>query len=107
MLPVHTPSQARFDAAFASNPENAAAKPKKRKDSSSGKPKALSAYMHFCGERRASLTAELKAQLGGDFQNKKVMVVLGEEWRALGDTAKAKYVAMSEAQKAELAATSI
>jgi len=71
------------------------------------KPKALSAYMHFCGERRASLTAELKAQLGGDFQNKKVMVVLGEEWRALGDTAKAKYVAMSEAQKAELAATSI
>ena len=30
---------------------------------------AMSAYMHFCGERRSSLTSELKTQLGADFKS--------------------------------------
>ena len=104
--PLPCTPQARFDAAVASNPENANIKPTKRKSSgkSSGGPKALSSYMHFCAERRASLTAELKAELGAGFENKMVMVKLGAEWKAMGDGAKAKYVAMNEAQKAELAA---
>jgi hypothetical protein len=76
---------------------------KKKKKASAGGPKAKSSYMHFCGERRASLTAELKARLGGSFENKMIMVALGEEWRAMNDGAKAKYVAMSEAEKAALA----
>jgi len=95
----------RFDAAVASNPENAKVSTKRSsKASSDGKKKPLSSYMHFCADRRTSLTAELKASLGAGFANKMVMVKLGEEWRALDDGAKAKYVAMAEAQKAELAA---
>lgn len=101
---VATADKARFDVAFASNPENANLKPTKKKKSSSGKPKALSAYMHFCAERRPGLTAALKAKLGAEFQNKLVMVNLGTEWRELSDAGKAKFVQMAEAQKAELAA---
>merc|ERR1719174_2997413 len=86
-----------------SDPENAKLKPGKKKKSS-GKPKALSAYMHFCAERRPGLTAALKTKLGAEFQNKLVMVNLGSEWRELSDAGKAKFVAMAEAQKAELAA---
>ena len=101
---VATADKARFDVAFASNPENANLKPTKKKKSSSGKPKALSAYMHFCAERRPGLTAALKAKLGAEFQNKLVMVNLGTERRELSDAGKAKFVQMAEAQKAELAA---
>ena len=72
---VATADKARFDAEFASNPENAKLKPGKKKKSS-GKPKALSAYMHFCAERRPGLTAALKTKLGAEFQNKMVMVNL-------------------------------
>ena len=100
---VATADKARFDAEFASNPENAKLKPGKKKKSS-GKPKALSAYMHFCAERRPGLTAALKTKLGAEFQNKLVMVNLGSEWRELSEAGKAKFVAMAEAQKAELAA---
>merc|ERR1712166_914027 len=55
---------------------------------SSGGPKALSAYMHFCSERRPGLTAALKTKLGAEFQNKLVMVNLGSEWRELSDLAR-------------------
>lgn len=97
--------KARFAAAVASNPANdALPKTKRKSPASEGKPKAKSSYMIFCGERRDSLTAELKARLGAEFEYKQVMVSLGEEWRNMGDAGKAKYVAMSEAQKAELAA---
>ena len=37
--------------------------------------------MHFCAERRPSLTEELKAQLGADFKYTLVMTKLGEETR--------------------------
>ena len=94
--------QARFDAAVASNPENAKMKPTKKKASSGG-PKALSAYMHFCSERRPGLTAALKTKLGAEFQNKLVMVNLGSEWRELSEDGKAKFVKIAEAQKADLA----
>ena len=50
------------------------------------------------------LTAALKTKLGAEFQNKMVMVNLGSEWRELSEAGKAKFVAMAEAQKAELAA---
>ena len=97
--------QARFASAVASNPANdALPKTKRKSPASDGKPKAKSSYMMFCGERRDSLTAALKARLGAEFEYKQVMVSLGEEWRNMGDAGKAKYVAMSEAQKAELAA---
>ena len=45
-----------------------------------------------------------QTKLGAEFQNKLVMVNLGSEWRELSDAGKAKFVAMAEAQKAELAA---
>ena len=76
----------------------------KRKAKANGKPRPLSSYMHFCADRRESLTAELKKEMGAAFENKMVMVKLGAEWKTLGDAAKAKYVAMAEKQKAELAA---
>ena len=63
---------------------------------------ALSAYMHFCAERRPSLTEELKAQLGAEFKYTLVMTKLGEEWRGVGD--KSKYEAMAAADKASKAA---
>tara|TARA_B110001452_G_scaffold25728_1_gene20221 strand:- start:2227 stop:2868 length:642 start_codon:yes stop_codon:yes gene_type:complete len=103
---VAVQDKARFDAAVASNPANAEVKPTKRskKAKADGKPRPLSSYMHFCADRRTSLTAELKSEMGAAFENKMVMVKLGAEWKELGDGAKAKYVAMAEKQKAELAA---
>ena len=103
---IATEDKARYDTAVASNPANAEINPTKKakKAKGSGKPKALSSYMHFCNDRRPSLTAELKAELGASFENKMVMVKLGAEWKTIDDAAKAKFVAMAEKQKAELAA---
>jgi hypothetical protein len=78
--------KARFDAAVASNPANAKA-PKKQ-----GK---LSAYMHFCADRRSSLTAELKASMGEMFKQPAVMSALGAEWKQLDATAKARFEQMA------------
>ena len=61
--------------------------------------------MHFCADRRPSLTTELKAEMGASFVNKMVMVRLGAEWKVLGDADKAKYATMAEAEKAALAAS--
>ena len=85
----------RYDAAFASNPENAKIKKPKRKSPKSSGPRKLSAYMHFCAERRPSLTAELKASMGASFKNPAVMVALGAEWKAIDEAGKAKYQAMA------------
>ena len=74
----------------------------KKKSKADGPKKPLSAYMHFCAERRPSLTEELKAQLGADFKYTLVMTKLGEEWRGVGD--KSKYEAMAAADKASKAA---
>ena len=85
----------RYDAAVASNPENAALSKKTKRKASTG-PKKLSAYMHFCAERRPSLTLELKASMGSAFKNPAVMVALGAEWKTLDDAAKAPYQAKAQ-----------
>jgi len=84
--------KARYDAAFASNPANV--KPKKKMKASTG-PKKLSAYMHFCAERRPSITAELKASMGATFKQPAVMSALGTEWKLLGEADKARFQALA------------
>ena len=44
---------------------------------------SLSAYMHFCQERRAPLTATLMASFGASFKSIMVMKELGAEWKVL------------------------
>ena len=90
-----TADKARYDAAFASNPANANLKKKKRVKKESSGPKKLSAYMHFCAERRPSITVELKASMGASFKQPAVMSALGAEWKALGDADKARFQAMA------------
>ena len=51
--------------------------------------------VHFCNERRPSLTAELKASMGATFKNTAVMSALGVEWKQLGDADKARFQAMA------------
>ena len=89
--------KARYDAAL-----NAAGVLTKAEKKAQGPKRPLSAYMHFCAERRPSLTEELKAQLGAEFKYTLVMTKLGEEWRGVGD--KSKYEAMAAADKASKAA---
>ena len=79
--------KARYNAAVASNPANQ--KPKR-----SG-PKKLSAYMHFCKQRRPTITAELKASMGTSFRNPAVMTALGAAWKQLSEAEKAPFVAMA------------
>ena len=66
-------------------------------------PRAPSAYMLFCQERRPALTETLKASLGPGFKYTVVMTKLGEEWRELSDGAKVKYQDMAAAEKAKAA----
>ena len=54
--------KARYDAAL-----KAAGVLTKAEKKAQGPKRPLSAYMHFCAERRPSLTEELKAQLGAEF----------------------------------------
>ena len=89
--------KARYDAAL-----KAAGVLTKAEKKAQGPKRPLSAYMHFCAERRPSLTEELKAQLGAEFKYTLVMTKLGEEWRGVGD--KSKYEAMAAADKASKAA---
>ena len=89
--------KARYDAAL-----KAAGVLTKAEKKAQGPKRPLSAYMHFCAERRPSLTEELKAQLGSEFKYTLVMTKLGEEWRGVGD--KSKYEAMAAADKASKAA---
>ena len=90
--------KARYDAAL-----KAAGVLTKAEKKAQGPKRPLSAYMHFCAERRPSLTEELKAQLGADFKYTLVMTKLGEEWRELSDGAKVKYQDMAAAEKAKAA----
>ena len=53
--------KARYDAAL-----KAAGVLTKAEKKAQGPKRPLSAYMHFCAERRPSLTEELKAQLGAE-----------------------------------------
>lgn len=61
---------------------------------------AMSAYMHFCGERRAPLTSELKAQHGAAFKQPLVMSALGAEWKVLGAAEKQRFEAAAAQDKA-------
>ena len=95
-------------AAFLTNLAGAATRPRhppivcaEKPTDSAGNPikAALSPYMHFCAERRPSLTAELKASMGADFKNTLVMSSLGAEWKKLGDGDKAKFAQVAAADK--------
>ena len=95
-------------AAFLTNFAGAATRPRhppivcaEKPTDSAGNPikAALSPYMHFCAERRPSLTAELKASMGADFKNTLVMSSLGAEWKKLGDGDKAKFAQVAAADK--------
>ena len=78
----------RYEAAVTSNPANT-------KPVSKG-PRKMSAYMHFCKERRPALTTELKASMGSTFKNTAVMVALGAEWKKIDASSKAKFQALAE-----------
>ena len=52
---------------------------------------ALSAYMHFCNDERATVTAEQKRLAGDSFKQTLVMTKLGALWRELPDAQKATY----------------
>ena len=60
---------------------------------------ALSSYMHFCAERRPSLTSELKASMGAAFNYPAVMSQLGSEWKQLSDSEKMRFESMATADK--------
>ena len=65
---------------------------------------ALSAYMHFCQERRSSLTAELKQSQGASFANTMVMKQLGAEWKVLDASSKDKFAQTAASDKVSHAA---
>ena len=52
---------------------------------------ALSAYMHFCNDERATVTAEQKRLAGDSFKQTLVMTKLGALWRELPEAQKATY----------------
>lgn len=60
---------------------------------------ALSAYMHFCAEKRAGVTTELRGSLGEKFQPKLVMSKLGEMWRGLDEAKLSAYQKQAAADK--------
>ena len=86
----------RYETAVASNPANANAPKRKRKSPAKSGPKKLSAYMHFCAERRPSLTAELKASMGATFKQPAVMTALGAEWKMVDAASKARFEEMAK-----------
>ena len=49
---------------------------------------ALSAYMHFCNDERATVTAEQKRLAGDSFKQTLVMTKLGALWRELPEARK-------------------
>ena len=61
---------------------------------------ALSAYMHFCGDERAAVTASVKAEMGSAFKQTQVMTRLGELWRSLPDAKVDEYKARAVTDKA-------
>ena len=82
--------KARYDAAL-----KAAGVLTKAEKKAQGPKRPLSAYMHFCAERRPSITAELKASMGATFKQPAVMSALGAEWKLLGEADKARFQALA------------
>lgn len=93
-----TQDKARYNAALSAAGIQT---PKEKKASKPKRP--LSAYMLFCQERRPALTDSLKAELGAAFKYTVVMTKLGEEWREMGASDKARFEAMAAAEKAKAA----
>ena len=89
--------KARYDAALAANGLGKANAPPKKK-------RPLSAYMHFCADRRPAMTEKLQAEHGAAFKYTMVMTGLGAEWRELDAGAKARFEDMAAADKAAKAA---
>ena len=88
----------RYDAAFASNPDNASIKRgggTTRARKSTG-PKKLSAYLHFCAEKRPAKTEQLKASMGTAFKYSAVLSALGSDWKVLDEASKARFKQMAE-----------
>jgi len=88
----------RYDAAFASNPANASIKRgggTTRARKSTGPPK-LSAYLHFCAEKRPAKTALLKESMGTAFKSSAVVSALGADWKVLDEASKARFKQMAE-----------
>ena len=100
--PATAPAAPRLDSALRAKYVDANGEPIKA---------ALSAYMHFCGDERATVTASVKAAEGAAFKQTKVMTKLGELWRALDsatvDSYKARAAADKERYDAALAAAGI
>jgi len=69
-------------------------KKKKKKAVKTGPKRALSAYMFFCADARASVKEE-NPGIGA----KEILTKLGEKWRSLSDSQKAPYEAKAEADK--------
>lgn len=88
-----TDDKARYEAALAANGHvKAVAAPKKKRP--------LSAYMHFCQDRRPAVTASLQAEKGDAFKYTMVMSELGAQWKALDAGDKSKFEDMAAAAKA-------
>ena len=88
----------RYDAAFASNPDNASIKRgggTTRARKSTG-PKKLSAYLHFCAEKRSAKTEQLKASMGNAFKYSAVLSALGADWKVLDEASKIRFKQMAE-----------
>mmetsp|Transcript_21215 Transcript_21215/g.65240 ORF Transcript_21215/g.65240 Transcript_21215/m.65240 type:complete len:195 (+) Transcript_21215:46-630(+) len=101
--------KAQYEAKAAADKERYAAALKaagilSKKEQKAAKPKRpLSAYMHFCNDRRPAVAERMQAELGATFKYTLVMSKLGEEWRALDAGAKSKYEDMAAAAKAAAA----
>ena len=86
----------RYDAAFASNPANASIKRGDGTTRARKSPPKLSAYLHFCAEKRPAKTALLKESMGTAFKSSAVVSALGADWKVLDEASKARFKQMAE-----------
>ena len=64
---------------------------------------ALSAYMHFCNDERATVTAEQKRLAGDSFKQTLVMTKLGALWRELPEARKVESCVETSRHRADAA----
>ena len=86
----------RYDAAFASNPANASIKRGDGTTRARKSPPKLSAYLHFCAEKRPAKTALLKESMGTAFKSSAVVSALGADWKVLDEASKIRFKQMAE-----------
>ena len=68
---------------------------------------ALSAYMHFCNDERATVTAEQKRLAGDSFKQTLVMTKLGALWRELPEARKVESCVETSRHRADAATEKI